>query len=40
MVLPPNVKHGFRVTGEGPLKTYGVHASPNRLVDRYPEDET
>ena len=40
MVLPGGVKHGFRVTGAGPLKTYGVHASPERLVDRYPEDET
>jgi len=39
MVLPPNVKHGFRVTGDGPLKTYGVHASPDRLVDRFPEDD-
>ena len=34
LVLPPNVKHGFRATGTGPLKTYGVHASPDRIVDR------
>ena len=32
LVLPPKVKHGFRATGPGPLKTYGVHASPHRIV--------
>jgi len=39
LVLPPNVKHGFRVTGDEPLQTYGVHASPDRLVDRYPDED-
>jgi quercetin dioxygenase-like cupin family protein len=39
LVLPPNVKHGFRVTGDEQLKTYGVHASPDRLVDFYPEED-
>ena len=39
MVLPPNVKHGFRVTGREPLKTYGVHASPDRKVEFYPEED-
>jgi quercetin dioxygenase-like cupin family protein len=39
LVLPPNVKHGFRVTGTAPLKTYGIHASPDRVVDRFPEDD-
>ncbi len=34
LVLPPNVRHGFRVTGSVSLKTYGVHASPDRIVDR------
>jgi quercetin dioxygenase-like cupin family protein len=34
LVMPPNVKHGFRVTGTAPLKTYGVHASPDRIVER------
>lgn len=34
LVLPENVKHGFRVTGTVPLKTYGVHASPHRIVER------
>ena len=32
--LPPGVKHGFRVTGDVPMKTYGVHASPHRIVQR------
>ena len=40
LVLPPGVKHGFRVTGAGPMKTYGVHASPRRIVDRHPEQDT
>jgi quercetin dioxygenase-like cupin family protein len=39
LVLPPNVKHGFRVTGTGALKTYGVHASPDRIVDRDAETD-
>ena len=39
LVLPAGVKHGFRATGTGPLKTYGVHASSDRLVDFYPEDD-
>jgi len=39
MVLPPNVKHGFRVTGTEQLKTYGVHASPDRKVEFYPEEK-
>lgn len=33
LVLPPNRRHGFRVTGNAPLMTYGVHASPHRVVD-------
>ena len=39
LVLPPNVKHGFRVTGDAPMKTHGVHASPTRIVDRFPEPD-
>lgn len=35
LVLPPNLRHGFRVTGEAPLKTYGVHASPHRIVETH-----
>ncbi len=39
LVLPAGVKHGFRATGTGPLKTYGVHASADRIVDFHPEDD-
>ncbi|MEL0113874.1 MAG: cupin domain-containing protein [Rickettsiales bacterium] len=34
LVLPPNTPHGFKATGSVPLKTYGVHASPQRIVER------
>ncbi len=34
LVMQPGVRHGFRVTGDKPLKTYGVHASPHRIVNR------
>ncbi len=37
LVLPPDTKHGFRVTGAQPMKTYGVHASPERIVEYFPE---
>jgi len=37
LAMPPNVKHGFRATGAVPLKTYGVHASSERIVHRFPE---
>ena len=33
LVLPPNLKHWFRATGEAPLITYGMHASPRRIVN-------
>lgn len=33
LVMPPRVRHGFRVTGDEPLVTYGLHVSPERLVD-------
>ena len=33
MVIEPNTRHGFRVTGTEPMKTFGVHASPHRIVD-------
>ena len=32
LVLPANQKHWFRATGDKPLITYGVHASPHRIV--------
>lgn len=34
MVFPPGVRHWFRVTGTAPMKTHGVHASPERIVER------
>ena len=33
MVFLPNTAHGFRVTGDAPLVTYGVHSSSDRIVD-------
>ena len=32
LVLPPHLRHWFGATGDRPLKTYGVHASPHRIV--------
>ena len=32
LVLPAEVRHWFRATGDRPLKIYGVHASPRRIV--------
>ncbi len=37
LVLPPGIRHGFRVTGTQPMKTYGIHASPDRIVEHFPE---
>ena len=34
MVFPPGVPHYFNVTGDVPMKTYGVHASPDRIIQR------
>jgi quercetin dioxygenase-like cupin family protein len=31
LVFPANVRHWFRTVGERPLKTLGVHASPDRI---------
>jgi len=39
MVFPPNTKHGFRATGPVDLKTHGVHASAERILDRFPEED-
>lgn len=33
MVFPPNTAHGFRVTGDTPLVTHGVHSSSDRIVE-------
>jgi quercetin dioxygenase-like cupin family protein len=32
LVFPANIKHWFGATGTKPLVTYGVHASPHRIV--------
>lgn len=37
LVLPAGVKHWFAATGAAPLRTYGVHASPQRIVDVHGE---
>lgn len=34
IVAPPDTPHGFRNTGDAPMRTYGVHASPVRIVHR------
>ena len=33
MVFPANTAHGFRATGDAPLVTYGIHSSPDRIVE-------
>ena len=33
LVLPANVRHWFRASGDRPLVTLGVHASPHRIVN-------
>lgn len=33
LVFEANVRHWFAATGNAPLVTYGVHASPRRIVD-------
>lgn len=40
LVFPPGVKHWFSVSDKGHMKTYGVHASPDRIVERPPGDLT
>lgn len=37
LTLPAHLRHGFRVTGNQPLKTYGVHASSERIVHIHEE---
>jgi quercetin dioxygenase-like cupin family protein len=32
LVIAANQRHWFRATGDAPLRTYGVHASPHRIV--------
>ena len=33
VVFPAHKRHGCRVVGETPSKTYGVHVSPSRIVE-------
>lgn len=37
LVIPAHCRHWFRATGARPLETYGVHASPHRIVDIHAE---
>jgi quercetin dioxygenase-like cupin family protein len=37
LILPANIKHRFRVVGDEPLKIYGIHASPHRIVEVHHE---
>ena len=37
LVIPPAAAHGFRNTGQTPMRSYGVHASPTRITHRDPE---
>jgi quercetin dioxygenase-like cupin family protein len=39
LVLPPHVRHWFGALGAQPLKTYGVHASPHRVVIVHHEND-
>ena len=34
IVAPPNKAHGFRNTGQTPMRSYGVHVSPIRITHR------
>ena len=38
MVFPAGVRHWFRALGTRPLKTYGIHASPHRIVIVHEDD--
>ena len=33
VIFPANECHGFRVVGDRPLKTYGIHISKSRIVE-------
>jgi mannose-6-phosphate isomerase-like protein (cupin superfamily) len=33
IALQPDVRHSFRVVGDQELRTFGIHASPRRIVD-------
>jgi quercetin dioxygenase-like cupin family protein len=40
LAIPPGLRHWFRASGTGPLKTYGVHASPHRIVIIHQEERS
>ena len=33
VIFPAGCAHGFRATGATPLVTYGIHTSPDRIVE-------
>jgi quercetin dioxygenase-like cupin family protein len=37
LVMPTNVRHYFRALGDKPLRTYGIHVSPHRIVNVHEE---
>ena len=37
LVMPTNVRHYFRALGNKPLLTYGIHVSPDRIVNIHAE---
>lgn len=37
LVISAGTRHGFRVTGDAPLRTLGIHASPERIVKIFGE---
>ena len=38
LVFPANTRHWFRALGARPLKTFGLHASPHRIVIEHEDD--
>ena len=38
LVFPANTRHWFRALGARPLKTFGLHASPHRVVIEHEDD--
>jgi mannose-6-phosphate isomerase-like protein (cupin superfamily) len=37
LVIPSNLRHYFRALGQQPLRTYGIHVSPHRIVNVHAE---
>jgi len=40
LAIPPDRSHWFRAVGTRPLTTYGVHASPHRIVVIHQEERS